>query len=90
MSSMKEKKKRREKKENALRQSRMENLINYTSKIRLPREFNELNILSRRYIRLTYNKYYPARAIRKRGEGEGREEGRREFFVFANGRKIRR
>lgn len=24
---------------------------------RLPREFNELNILSRRYIRLTYNKY---------------------------------
>jgi len=39
-------------------------------------EFNELNILSRRYIRLTYNKYDLAPGIRE--------------FLLASGRKIRR
>jgi len=39
-------------------------------------EFNELNILSRRYIRLTYNKYDPAPGIRE--------------FLLASRRKIRR
>lgn len=40
-------------------------LINYPPEIRLPREFNELNILSPRYIRLTYNKYDLAPGIRE-------------------------
>jgi len=40
------------------------------------RESNELNILSRRYIRLTYNKYDLAPGIRE--------------FLLASGRKIRR
>lgn len=80
MSSVKESKKRggeiKEKKERCV--NREWSLINYTPEIRLPWEFNELNILSRRYIRLTYNKYDLAR-------GNAQE---REFF--ANGRKIRR